>query len=134
MKIRTLQLLTVFILGFLVFAPASHAKEKAFNYIVAYSMKDQKAFYVPVFTVNIKAVSYNNDQYVADTAMVLQMEDQFTSFLENKMRVRYRDLTVSARAAFKSEEVALKKLEREIDDFRFRGFEIQEVDQFKYDD
>jgi len=134
MKTRTIQLFLIIFFGMLVFAPLSSAKEKSYNYIVAYSLKKQLAYYVPTFQLNVKGDSYNDEEYVSDTETVLKMEGEFQNFLENTMGIRIRDITVSARVAYKTKEIADKKLEKEIGDFRFRGFEIQEVTKFKYDD
>ncbi len=134
MRVRTFELLLILLLGMLIAAPLSFAKDKSYNYIVAYSLKAQKAFYVPIFQLKINGVSYNDDEYLADTETVLKMEGEFQDHLENKMNVRIRDLTVSARIAYKTKEVAERRLEKEIGEFRFRGFDIKEVDNFKYDD
>lgn len=134
MKIRTAQLLLLFLLGMLIFAPLCLAKEKSYNFIVAYSLREQKVYYVPTFELNVKGDSYNDEEYVSDTETILKIEDRFQNFLKKKMRIRYRDLTVSARVAYKSEDIAKQKLEKELGDFRFRGFEINEVENFKYRD
>jgi len=134
MKTRLTHLLLLALLGTVIFVPHAWAKEKAYNYIVAYSFRNKVFYYTPTFSSKVDGVSYNNEEYVSDTEAILDMEDAFQNFLKRKMKVRARDLTVSARVAYKTEDIAQVKLEREIDDFRFKGFEINEVKTFEFED
>lgn len=132
MKARSIHLLLAIVMGMLIFAPLCWAKEKSYNYIVAYSLRDKVAYYTPIFTQKVEGVSYNKEEYVSDTETVIEMESAFQEHLEKKMKVRSRDLTVSARVAYKTDEIAKSKLEKEIGDFRFKGFEIKEINSFNF--
>lgn len=134
MKIRTAQLVFVFLLGMLIFTPLCMAKEWSYNYIVAYSLREQIVYYVPPFKLKVDGESYSNEEYVSDTETILKMEGNFQDFLEKKMEINTRDLTVSARVAYKTIDIAKFKMEKELGDFRFRGFAINEVKGFKYSD
>ena len=132
MKARTTQLLLLILFGMVLMVPQAWAKD-AHNYIVAYSFRAKVFYYTPTFTTKVDGVSYNKEEYVSDTEAILEMEDAFKDFLKKKMKVKNRDLTVSARVAYKSDDIAKVKLEKEIDDFRFKGFTINEIKTFEFD-
>ncbi|RJQ78154.1 MAG: hypothetical protein C4519_12380 [Desulfobacteraceae bacterium] len=114
--------------------PLCWAKETCYNYIIAYSYRDLAVYHTPVFTAKTKGVSYNTEEYVADTATSIKMETAFQKYLGQKVDVKSADLTVSARVAYKTEGIAKNRMDKEVDDFRFRGFAIKEVPEFKYND
>jgi hypothetical protein len=133
MKIKGLWVLLVIIAGIIYAAPICWAKETCYNYVVAYSYRDKAVYHTPIFTRTIKGVSYNEDEYVSDTATLLKMETAFQKHLAQKMRVSSVDLTISAKLAFKTEDFAKNQFEKDVGDFRFRGFEIRLVSDFKHD-
>jgi hypothetical protein len=135
MKFRTISLLFVMVFGVTIgSATLCWAKEVGYNYIIAYSYRDKVVYHSPIFTQNFKGKSYNEEEYVADTALQLKMEAAFQNYLEKKMQVNCADLTCSARLAFKTEDIAKKKMEKDIGDFRYKGFTLQEIAAFVYDD
>ena len=97
-------------------------------------MSEQLVYYVPPFELKVDGQDYSPEEYVSDTETILKIERRFQDFLEKKMEVNLRDFTVSARVAYKTENIAQLKMEKELGDFRFRGFEIKVAKDFKYRD
>lgn len=132
MKSRFVYALTAVLLGLFLYTPICWAKEKSYNYIVAYSFRDKLVYYTPAFQLRVDGVSYNDEEYVSDTEAILEMESAFQEFMDDKLKVNSMDFTISARVAYKTEDIAKKKLEKEIGDFRFKGFKVEEVKKFKF--
>ncbi len=134
MKIKVSKMLMVLALGMMIAAPLSWAKETAYNYIIAYSYREKAVYYTPIFTMQVSGESANKDEYVNDTSTNFKMESAFQSHLQKSMKINPPDLTVSARTCYKTEEIAKQRMEAEVGDFRFKGFELKEVPGFKYSD
>lgn len=132
MKIKSVKLLLVLVLGMMIVAPLGWAKETSYNYIVAYSYKDKMVYHSPIFTEQVKGDSYNEEEYTNDTATILKMESSFLKHLEQGLKVNSANFTVSARVAYKSEAIAKNRLNKELTDFRFKGLDINEATAFKY--
>jgi hypothetical protein len=132
MKIRgTLLLLALALSGIFGASPA-WAKETAYNYMIAYSYRDKVVYHSAIFTNKVKGESSSDEEYVLDTTAILKLESAFQQHLST-LKVNSPDLTISARVAYKSEEIAKKRMDDEIGDFRFKGFEIKDAG-FKYSD
>lgn len=132
MKSKIIYSIIVVLTGLFLYAPMCWAKDKAYNYIVAYSYKTKIVYHTSVFPVKVDGVSYNDEEFVADTEMILGLESAFQEFITDELRLNSMDYTVSARAGYKTDEIAKRKLEREISDFRFKGFKVEEVNKFKF--
>jgi hypothetical protein len=132
MKTRDAWLLLVFAVSLISVVPPCRAQGTCYNYIVGYSYRSQIVYYTPIFTSDTSGVSYNQEEYVADTETSLKLETAFQQYLVQKLKVSSPDLTVSARVAYKTDQIAKKRQEKEIDDFRFRGFTLKEVSAFRY--
>lgn len=126
-------MMMVLALGVIIGAAPAWAKETAHNYLIAYSYKDKVAYHSALFTNKVKGESSDEEEYVFDTETILKMEAAFQKHLAKSLKVNSPDLTVSARVAYKTAEIAKKRMDNEIGDFRFKGFEIKKVD-FKYED
>ena len=133
MKMKSVLVLLVVISGIISAAPLCWAKETSYNYVIAYSYRDKTVYHSPIFTRTLKGVSYNEEEYVSDTGTLLKMESNFQKHLKQQMSVNSPDMTVSARVAFKTEDIAKRRFDKEVDEFRFRGFEIKAVTDFKDD-
>ncbi|MFZ1984590.1 MAG: hypothetical protein WAU91_09255 [Desulfatitalea sp.] len=132
MKIKSVKLLLVLVLGVMIAAPLSWAKETAYNYIVAYSYKDKVVYHSPIFTQQVNGESYNEEEYAGDTASILKMEAAFLKHLEQGLKVNGTNFTVSARVAYKSDSIAKNRMDKELTDFRFKGLDIKEAKAFRY--
>ena len=126
-----LTLLLVFALTMAIGAPASWAKETAYGYMIAYSPRDQMVYHTPIITQPSPGVSSSNEEYFMQTSAVLQLESAFQKHLEQSYKIRSRNFTISARVAYKSEEIARSHFNEESGTFRFRGFQLIEVVDFK---
>lgn len=133
MKAKNVWLLLVFVAGMVSSTALCWAEETCYNYLIGYSYRDQVVYYTPIFTTESDGVSYNKEEYVSDTATSLKMESAFQKYLIQKMKVNSIDLTVSARVAYKTDEIAKNRMDKEVGDFRYRGFTIKEISAFKYD-
>lgn len=132
MKSKITYAVIVALAGLFFSVPMCWAKEKAYNYIVAYSFQTKKVYHTAIFPLKVDGVSYNDEEFVSDTETILEMESAFQEFMARKLKINGMDYTVSARVAYKSGEIAKKKLREEIGDFRFKGFRVEEVNKFKF--
>jgi hypothetical protein len=133
MKTKVTVMLMVLAWGVVIGAVPAWAKETAYNYLIAYSYRDKVVYHSTIFTNKVSGESSSEEEYVNDTASILKAESAFQKHLAQSLKVNSPDLTVSARMAYKSEEIAKKRMDNEIGDFRFKGFEIKEAG-FKYSD
>lgn len=134
MKGKTLKLFLVISLIMLIGAPLSWAKETAYGYIIAYSFRDKSVYHTPIISQNVNGKSFSDEEYVSETSLILKMEDAFQKHLKTKLRVKSYDLTVSARPAYKTKDIAKDKIDKEVGNFRFKGFKITEVPDFEFED
>ncbi|MBI5552283.1 MAG: hypothetical protein HY911_12310 [Desulfobacterales bacterium] len=133
MKTKVTVMLMVLAWGLIIGAAPAWAKETAYNYLIAYSYKDKVVYHSTIFTNKVKGESSSEEEFAIDTASILKLESAFQKHLAQSLKVNSPDLTVSARMAYKSQEIAKKRMDNEIGDFRFKGFEIKDAG-FKYSD
>ncbi len=129
---KCLKLFFVFALAMLVSAPLSWARETSYGYIIAYSYRDKSVYHTPIISQEVRGKSFSNEEYVSNTAMIQDMERSFEDYLRNNLKVKSRDLTVSARPSYKTEEIAKEKSDKEVGTFRFKGFKVTLVSDYVY--
>ena len=132
MRGRCLKLFFAIMLIMLIGAPLSWAKETAFGYIIAYSYRDKSVYHTPIISQKVKGKSFSDEEYVSNTALIQDMERSFEDYLRTNLKVKSRDLTVSARPTYKTEEIAKDKSDKEVGNFRFKGFKITFVPDYEY--
>lgn len=109
----------------------SKKEPEAFGYLIAYSIREQKVYYTPIFSSPAPKTSFNDEEYVSQTPIIIKLEADFLKHLEGKYTIRRADYTINARPVFKTEEIARNRFHRETDTFRIRGFGLVEVTGFK---
>jgi len=109
----------------------SKKEPEAFGYLVAYSIREQKVYYTPIFSSPAPKTSFDDEEYVSQTPIILKLEADFLKHLEGKYAIRGADYTINARPVFKTAEIARNRFHRETDTFRIRGFGLVEVTGFK---
>lgn len=132
MRTKLLKILLATALGFIISAPSCFADAEGYCYIVAYSYSQKVAIFTPVFMQKVKDKSYNEEQFVADVALIRQMETAFEQYIRETMRFNARDLTVSARAAYKSSAIATKRLNLEKQEYISQTWEIKQAAAFSF--
>ncbi|MCJ8500378.1 hypothetical protein [Desulfatitalea alkaliphila] len=131
MQKKALLLLWVLMSVMVIGAPAAWAKNIGYGYLIAYSAREQVAYYSPILSQLAVGASSSDEEYFVKTSVILDLESAFQKYLEQKHNISSAQYTFSARAAFKSEEIAKKRFDQEIDTFRFRGFQLIEASNFK---
>lgn len=131
MQKKALLLLWVLMAVLVIGTPAAWAKNTGYGYLVAYSARDQVAYYSPILSLRAVGASSSDEEYFVKTSVIMDLESAFQKHLEQKHNINSTQFTFSARAAFKSEEIAKNRFDQEIDTFRFRGFQLIEVSDFK---
>lgn len=126
-----LRLLVVLALALVLGVPSCWAKENGYCYIVSYSQEARRAYITPVFVAKVSGATYSDEEFVADVELIRKMEGQFNRYLAGK-GMSSVDLVTSARVAYRSQAIAEKRLADEKSDFKRRGFDIEEADQFKF--
>jgi hypothetical protein len=104
---------------------------EAFGYLIAYSVREQKVFYTPIFASPAPKTSFDDEEYVSQTPTIIKLEAGFLKHLQRLYSIRPADYTINARPVFKSEEIARNRFHRETDTFRIRGFGLVEVTDFQ---
>jgi hypothetical protein len=104
---------------------------EAFGYLIAYSVREQKVFYTPIFASPAPKTSFDDEEYVSQTPTIIKLEAGFLKHLQRLYSIRPADYTINARPVFKSEEIARNRFHRETDTFRIRGFGLVEVTGFQ---
>jgi hypothetical protein len=112
--------------------PPCFAKAKGYCYIIAYSYRQKVVVFTPVFMKKVKNVSFSEEEFVADVELIQKMESTFEKHLRGSMQVNAPDLTVSARAAYKSIAIAKKRLDAEKQEYIRKEWEIKEAKSFKF--
>ena len=125
MKIINMKILFVLILGCAIAAPMSWADETAYGYIISYSYRDKMVYHTPVFTSEVDGKSYNDEEFVTETKLQMKLESGFQDYIAKKYRLNPMNFTTSARVAYKTEDIAKNKLDKESRDFMFKGLKIQ---------
>jgi hypothetical protein len=131
MTTKSLKLLLVFILVMGINATVCWAKSTAYGYLIAYSARDQVVYYTPIFKLQVAGKSFSDEEFFSDTLTVLKLEAAFQKYLTQTHNINPTNFTVSARDAYKSQEIALKRFNEESGTFRFRGFKLIEESDFK---
>jgi len=126
MKIKSLKLLIVLIVAAAIGAPASWAAETAYGYIIAYSYRDKIVYHTPVFSSKVPGKSYNDEEFVADTKSLMRFESAFQKHIIEKYKLNPMNFTTSARVAYRTEDIAKSKLDKESRDFMFKGLQIKQ--------
>ncbi len=109
----------------------SKKEAEAYGYLIAYCVRDQKVYYTAIFSSPAPKTSFDDEEYVSQTPVILKMEADFLKHLEGKYAIRRADYTINARPVFKTEEIARNRFHRETDTFRVRGFVLVEVAGYK---
>ncbi len=131
MKSRSVKLLLVFLLVMGIGATVCWAKATAYGYLIAYSSRDQVVYYTPIFELRVTGKSFSDEEFFSDTRTVLDLEAAFQKYLVQTHNINLANFTISARDAYKSREIALKRFNEESGTFRFRGFRLIEETGFK---
>ena len=105
--------------------PPCFAKAKGYCYVVAYSYRQKIVIFTPVFTKEVNDKSYNEEEFIVDVELIQKMESSFENHVRSAMNVNADDLTVSARMAYKSLEIAKKRLEAEKQEYINKAWEIK---------
>jgi hypothetical protein len=108
------------------------AAENGYCYIVAYSWRQKVAFITPVFMQKVEGKSYSSTEFCADVELIQKMESHFQKYIQETLGLSIADLTVSARAAYKSKEIAESRREKEKKDFSTRVIEIEEITDYHF--
>lgn len=131
MKLKSFRLFLLVLLAFLFYAPACLAKTTGYFYVVAYSFKDKKAYASSVFTDKVREKSYSDEEYVTDMKVLLKIEAAFEEHIASSVSGGLSRYTISARGAYKSLEIAKKKLDDELERYKKSGLTVENRAQFK---
>ena len=131
MKKTCLKLMVVMVLAVVFSAPPGWAKEKAYCYIVSYSLDDKTVYITPVFVAKVSGKTYSEEEFVADVELIRKMEGQFQRYLAGQ-GMNNTDVVTSARVAYRSQAIADKRLADEKLDFTGRGYVVKDAHQFKF--
>jgi hypothetical protein len=123
-------LLTVILLT--ICAPPCFAKAKGYCYIVAYSYGQKIVVFTPIFTKHVNDKSYSEEEFIADVELIQKMESSFENHVRNTLKIGAPDLTVSARTAYKSLEIAKARLDTEKQEYIRKAWEIKEASKFNF--
>jgi hypothetical protein len=129
---RVLKTFLFMVILFTICAPPCFAKAKGYCYVVAYSYRQKVVVFTPVFMKKVKDKSYSEEEFVADVELLRKMESSFEDHVRGTMNVDAPDLTVSARAAFKSLEIAKARLDAEKQEYIRKAWEIKEASNFSF--
>ncbi len=129
---KRLKTLLFIVMLFAISVPPCFAKAKGYCYVVAYSYGQKVVVFTPVFTKEVNNKSYNEEEFVADVELIQKMESSFENHVRGAMNINAPDLTVSARAAYKSIEIANKRLDAEKQEYISKAWEIKEASTFSF--
>lgn len=129
---RFLKTLLFAVILFTICIPPCFAKAKGYCYIVAYSYRQKIAVFTPVFMKKVKNESYNEEEFVTEVELLRKMESSFENHVRSTMNINADDLTVSARAAYKSIEIAKARLETEKQEYSRKAWQIKEASFFGF--
>ena len=106
------------------------AKAQGYCYVVGYSYKLKKAFFSIIFSQQVRDVSYSDEEYTTDVVLIQKMESQFQAFLASDQNLNAAEFTITARGAYKNESIAMKRFNRERQDYKKRGFQAMVLKNF----
>lgn len=132
MQKRLLKTLLFMVILFAISVPPCFAKAEGYCYVVAYSYGQKIVVFTPVFTKKVNDKSYNDEEFIVDVELIQKMESSFESHVRGLMNVNADDLTVSARMAYKSREIANKRLDAEKQEYISKSWEIKEATDFSF--
>lgn len=132
MQRRLLKTVLFMVMLFTISVPPCFAKAKGYCYVVAYSYRQKIVVFTPVFTEKVDDKSYNEEEFIVDVELIQKLESSFENHVRGAMKVDADDLTVSARMAYKSLEIAKKRLEAEKQEYIRKEWEIKEASGFSY--
>lgn len=126
-----LRLIVALLLVIVFSAPPCWAKEKGYCYVVSYSLRDKVVFFSPVFTAVVSGDVYSDEEFVADVELIRSIEDQFTEYQE-RIGLNAADYITEARAGYRSQAVADRRMETEKKRYEGRGFTVKKTGSFAY--
>jgi hypothetical protein len=132
MRGKLLKIFLFLVIIFTISVPPCFAKAKGYCYVIAYSYSQKVVVFTPVFMKKVKNVSYSDEEFVADVELIQKMESAFDRHVRDTMNINARDLTVSARAAFKNSEIATRRLNAEKQEYISKAWDIKEASNFKF--
>ena len=132
MRNQLLKILLFIAIMLTISAPPCFAKAKGYCYVVAYSYAQKVAVFTPVFMKKVRNVSYSAEEFVADVELIQKMESAFDKHVRNVMNINAPDLTISARAAYKSAVIANRRLMAEKNEYTTKSWEIKEATNFDF--
>lgn len=132
MRRNLLRALWFMVILFTISVPPCFAKAKGYCYVVAYSYGHKIVVFTPVFTKKVNDKSYNEEEFIVDVELIQKMESSFENHVRDAMNINADDLTVSARMAYKSLEIAKKRLEAEKQEYIRKAWEIKEASDYSF--
>ncbi len=110
------------------------AKAKGYCYVVGYSYQLKQAYFSPIFALDVRDVSYSNEEYTTDVELIQKMESRFQNYLARNQNLDIAKYTISARGAYKNETIGIKRLMTEREDYKRKGFQAKVLKDFKFTD
>jgi hypothetical protein len=134
MKTQFSKTALLILIALLFAAPPCWAKANGYCYVVGYSYKLKKAFFSPVFMQKVRDISYSDEEYTTEVELIQKIESQFQSYLSIGQQVNSDDYTITARGAYKNQNIAIKRLTTERDNYKKKGFKATVLKGFKIQD
>jgi len=134
MRAKTVRFTLILLLALLVSAPHCWAKSKGYLYVVGYSIAKKKVFFSSVIVQKVRDVSYSDEEYVTEVELIQKLESQFQDYMASAAYVTPSEYTVSARGAYKSKEIADKRLKVERDRYTSKGYAVSLLRSFVFSD
>ena len=132
MQRRLMKTVLFMIMLLTISVPPCFAKAKGYCYVVAYSYRQKIVVFTPVFIKEVNNKSYSEEEFVADVELIQKMESSFEKHVRSTLNINAPDLTVSARAAYKSVEIAKKRLDAEKQEYISKEWDIKEASDFSF--
>jgi hypothetical protein len=129
---KLLKTLLLMVILFAICVPSCLAKAKGYCYVVAYSYGQKVFVFTPVFTKMVNDKSYNEEEFIVDVELIQKMESSFENHVRGTLNIDAPDLTVSARMAYKSLEIAKTRLDTEKQEYIRKAWEIKEASGFNF--
>jgi hypothetical protein len=129
---RLLRTLLLMVILFTICVPSCFAKATGYCYVVAYSYSQKIFVFTPVLTKEVNDKSYNEEEFIVDVELIQKMESSFENHVRGTLNIDAPDLTVSARMAYKSLEIAKTRLDTEKQEYIRKAWEIKEASGFNF--
>ena len=130
MKAALLKGMVFFVFVLLFWAQPVLAKTNGFYYVMCYSLQQKVAYFSPVIIQKVDGISYNSEEFVNDVALTRRLESQFSNHLSQTVHLDIDRYAIAARGAFKSDAIAGKRLNTEMNEYKARGYTIKTVSDF----